>query len=267
MAARRGVLGDAPDAWPRRVGVRTRARYGGPARRAPAAGRVAGHGRRARSRRPHADRRLVAARSELRTARSRRAGPSRRGVVFGPGVAGARGVARAPGPMGRRFLSRRRPWRPRVSGGRGRGGHRIGVHRLVRGALGRYGLACVHARRGVGRPGPSHQVGRGGDGSAGSRGGVSGAPAQRRGRAGGVRVDGRGPGPPAVAHVRAGCQLVGGAGRGPVADGDGGELVPSSGRRHGPRARSGWRSGRGSRCGATSWHRSCSDRRARPWRW
>ena len=84
-----------------------------------------------------------------------------------------------------------------------------------------------------------------------------------------VRAQRGRPGPAAAADLRAaGRGRRGGAGPGgPVADGDGGELVDGAGRRHGRTPRSGWRSGRGPRCAATSWRRCSWARPARPSRW
>ena len=118
VAARRRLLGGAPDAGAGRP------RHGGAARGAAVACRVAGHGRRARPGGADPHRGALAARPQLCAPRPRRAGPAGGGVVLGAGVAGAGGLAGAPGAVGGRLVPRRRTRGARVSGGRGRRGRR-----------------------------------------------------------------------------------------------------------------------------------------------
>ncbi len=114
-----------------------------------------------------------------------------------------------------------------------------GVGRLgvVRGVVGRHGLARVRPRRGAGGPGAPHEVGRGRVRGARPRGGVSrpvaGAmPTCRWSRCSAPRTWLTSCcAPMRPAHPSAAVASA----RRPVADGDGGELVERAGRRHGAR--------------------------------
>ena len=195
----------------------------------------------------------------------RRAGPPGGRVGLGAVLAGPRGLAGAPGAVGGGLLPRRRAGRAVVSRRGGGARRRLGLHRLLRRAADRHGLAHLRPRRRPGRAGAAHPVGRGGVRHAGPRGGIARPPAGRRRRAGRVRPDGRRPGPPAPPHLRAARASRRRAGRRTT----GRWPWRRAGRRCGWTAwstpRSGWPNGRASRCAATSWRRSSSARPARPW--
>ena len=237
MAPRDRVLGHAPGGVRRCRAGRRMARA---ARPAPPARRVARHGRGARPRRAHAHGGTLPARRQLRPAGAGRAGPPGRCLGVGPVLAGPRGLAGAPGAVDRRLLPRRRPGGAVVSRRRGRPGRGVRVHRVLRGAADRHGLAHLRPRRRPRRPGAADEVGRGRLRRPGPRGRVARAPARRTPR---WRWN---PCSPRTTWPASCCaptsRRARPAGRptvrprpGPVADGDGGELVRGAGRRHGPR--------------------------------
>ena len=80
-------------------------------------------------------------------------------------------------------------------------GRGLGLHRLLRRAADRHGLAHVRPRRRPGRAGAADQVGRGRLRHPGPRGRIAGPPARRRRRRGRVRAHGGRPGPPAAPNL------------------------------------------------------------------